>query len=98
MTTAEQYLLDNGGWVPAKQLASIAGVNERLLRGEDSPIRRCAISGNEGYRHIKRATQEEIDHYYSRLRQHAIEELRHARTIKRVRQAFSQGELFPIHA
>jgi hypothetical protein len=98
VNAAEQYLLENDGWVPAKMLASIFGLNERLLRGEDSPIRHCAISGDKGYRHIRCATEAEIDHYYSRLRKHAIEELRHARAVRIRRRAFLQGDLFPIPA
>lgn len=98
MNAAEEYLLKNGGWVPARQLASICGLNERLLRGEDSPIRRCAISGDRGYRHIRCATDMEIDHYHDRLRKHAIEELRHARDVRIQQQTrnLAQGELFPV--
>lgn len=88
------YLYHHGGWVPAKQLASVCQVNERLLRGEDSPIRHCAISGDKGYRHIRTATAEEIEHYYKRLRKHGIEELRHARAIRRARENANAGDLF----
>lgn len=99
MIAAEKYLLEHGGWVPAKQLASICQCEDRLFRGDDSPIRAFVISGNNGYRHIAHATQEEMDHYCARLITHSKSQLAHQAEIrarweaKRTQQLDFTGEI-----
>ena len=93
MNNIEVTLKVNKGWVTASALAMMTGVNERALRGEDSPLSNCAISGDRGYLHVLHATDSEFDHFYGRIRKHALQELIRIRKVRRYRENLRQGQL-----
>lgn len=85
-------LYRNKGWIHSRDLAAMVGrKDDRFLRGEDSPIRTCAISGNNGIKHILHATDEEFAEFYARLRSHALKELKHIRKLRASRTSTKQG-------
>lgn len=92
MNDIEAYLYQIGTWVKAKVIAEKFNMNERSLRGEDSPIRLCAISGDKGLRHVATATQEEIEHFVKRLTAHALAELSRASVIKKRKEEFNEKQ------
>ena len=82
----EMHLLAQVGWVSSADLERTFEINERDLRGDDGLLSGFAISGQQGYRHVRCATEEEFDRSINRLRSHANSEHRrvwkllHART------------------
>jgi hypothetical protein len=88
--TIERRLMAAFDWISASQLCREFDINERTLRGEDGMLRHCAISGDKGYKHILRATDEEFVHWSVRLRQHAIQELTHVREMRKKRTSDRQ--------
>ena len=86
----EDYLLKAGGWVSAGELVERFGVGQRELRANNGVPGLCtrfAISGNMGYRHVAAASEEEMEHFYTRGRAHGIGELVRLRALKRRRAA-----------
>lgn len=93
MSIAERILFDANGWISAKSLSNLLGVKERDLRGSESPIRTFAISGDRGYRHVRNATEQEIEHFCARLTAHAGEELCRVKMILYTRGNLNQSNL-----
>lgn len=93
MNIAERILFDSQSWISARKLAALLGVREVQLRGDDSPIRQCSISGNLGYKHLKHATEEEINHFCLRLTAHAMSEMDRVKIIKDQKKHFNQMTL-----
>jgi len=85
----EAYLLDQGGWVPSREICGMFGVTERQLRQTGDMPGLCsdfAISGNDGFKHVSKASTTEWNHFSRRLRQHGIMELVRVRTLRSVRK------------
>lgn len=70
-----EYLKSQKRWVAARELCERFNMDQRSLRGIDSPLRTCAISSDEGYKHVDVATDEEFKHWCMRIRSHARAEL-----------------------
>lgn len=90
MTGIEHYLFLRPHWVPASELTSTFRVLERELRsraGEPGLCSSFAISGNQGFKHIRHATEEEWTAFESRLRQHGIAELTRIKHLRERRTA-----------
>ena len=86
----EAFLLDRQGWVPAVEICTEFGLQERALRATGTRpglCSDCAISGDKGFRHVRHATDEEFAHAFARMRRHALRELVHARQLRRRRRA-----------
>ena len=87
-TEIEGYLLDARRWVPAAELCERFEVPERGLRALGDQPGLCslfAISGDQGFKHVAHATDQEFDRAYARLRSHGLAELVRARRLKRRR-------------
>lgn len=85
-----EFLFKCSGWVRARELASIFNCDERELRGDLSPLRHVAISGNDGYKHIMNATNDEFAHWKNRIRGHALSELNRVSIMERIREPDGQ--------
>jgi hypothetical protein len=88
MTSIEEHLLQDGGWVSAAELARLFNVTERDLRTRNEKPGICsdfAISGNCGFKHIRHATHAEWTHFESRMRSHAISELVRVKSLRAAR-------------
>ena len=86
----EAFLLQRQGWVPAVEICTEFGVQDRALRATGTRpglCSDCAISGDKGFRHVLHATDEEFGHAYARMRRHGLGELVHARQLRRKRHA-----------
>jgi hypothetical protein len=84
----EAFLLEAKGWVSTETLCSTFGINERALRAVGDKPGLCtefAISGNQGFRHVKFATDAEFNRFYGRGRNHGIRQLIRLRKLKRRR-------------
>ena len=90
---AESILRFNNRWIAGSDLAAWLECSPRALRGMDSPIRHCAISGQDGYKHVKNASESEFKHWANRIRAHAIAELVHIRDMRRLRALEHQQNL-----
>lgn len=96
----ESWFIRKETWVPARIVASVFGLSERNLRGDDSPLRPFIISSDKGYKHIGQASDDEFDGYCTRIRNHAIAELKRVQYLRKRRTADRQqvlelqGELF----
>lgn len=93
MSIAERILFDANGWISARSLSNLLGIKERDLRGSESPIRNFAISGDRGYRHVRNATDEEIERFCARLTAHANEEYARVRIVKDQKRHWNQLSL-----
>ena len=85
----ETYLLKASGWVSASVLAVEFQVDEREFRSTDGKpglLSGFAISGNQGFRHVKLCTAEEWDRFYWRIRRHGIGELVRVRRLRDARR------------
>lgn len=81
----EDHLEATGKWVSAKSLTSTFGVKERDLRAVGDRPGLCsafAISGNQGFKHIKHATEDEFEMFYERLSQHSLNEFTRASKLR----------------
>lgn len=83
----EDFLLARRGWITATQYLRQTGVNEtdsakRQLRAlaESS---QCIISGQKGYRHIRNATAEEIQHFVRWMERQAKKMITRAEAVRR---------------
>ncbi|HUS37327.1 MAG TPA: hypothetical protein VM680_18415 [Verrucomicrobiae bacterium] len=88
-------LADQKGWITAAQLLvtawwPITEENKRLLRDLASQSDGQIISGQRGYRHIRHATLEEIDHAANWLQHQAVEMDNRARAIRRRKHQWSR--------
>jgi hypothetical protein len=103
----ECYLLTAQRWVPADELCAQFHVRERALRDDRAriagrnganPAARAglcsafAISSDQGYRHVRCATDEELDRFIQRLRSHARGELRRVALLRRARHTARTGQ------
>lgn len=89
MNAIEEYLLRRGGWVSAAELARLFSVKQRELRTRDDKPGLCsnfAISGNAGFKHVRKATDQEWRHFEARLRAHGIAELARVKRLRIARQ------------
>lgn len=69
----EAWLERHGGWARAEELVAAAGREgdgERWVR-ELASASEWVISGQRGYRHVTRATAEEIRHFVNQIRSRA---------------------------
>lgn len=100
MNWIEEYLLADGGWVSAYELARLFNITERELRSRNDKPGICshfAISGNNGFKHVKHASDVEWSRFESRLRSHAISELirvKHLRAARRRQTASTSQHVF----
>jgi hypothetical protein len=62
--------LSSGGWVKGPNLARKCGVTERTIR-HTAESTGLLIGGNNGYKRVDMATQEEINHAVASLRSRA---------------------------
>lgn len=87
----EPFLLQADGWVPSEVICERFGVADpRALRGIDGKpglMGDWAISGDQGYKHIKNATTGEWVRYQRRVARHAISQLRRWRRQRKLRQS-----------
>ena len=86
----EEYLLSQplSGWVKADVLCARFDINQRQLRKVGNQPGLCsafAISGDKGFKHVKRASKTEYLQFKHRLRKHAIAELSRVRDLDRCR-------------
>ena len=85
----EAYLLDQGEWVPARELCALFRITERQLRQTDDQQGLCsgfAISGDKGFKHVSLASTTEWLKFKHRLRKHGIAELVRVRDLDRRRR------------
>ena len=75
-------LLKDRGWTLAEDIERLTGWNERQIRTL-AAASIDLISGQKGYKHIDRATVEEIDHCCNRLESQAKEMHLRALSIRR---------------
>jgi hypothetical protein len=88
MTAMEHYLALRPSWVPIHELTTTFRVNERELRsmaGKPGLCSRFAISGNQGYKHVRHATEEEFQAFKERLRSHGLAELERVSHLEKAR-------------
>lgn len=78
-------LRDADGWISARALAPAIGGDDRAVRACAAELADEVISGQRGYRHVTRATPEEIAHFVHWMRSQARQMLR--RTIRLQRRA-----------
>lgn len=85
----ERYLLDRADWVSTEELCRVFALqDDRPLRSIGDTPGLCsefAISGNQGFKHIAMASQEEWLHFKHRVRKHGIAELVRVRKLDRRR-------------
>jgi hypothetical protein len=86
-------LSDEPGWITAAQLLvkaqwPVTDANKRKLRDLASQSNGQIISGQRGYRHIRHATIEEIEHAANWLQHQAKEMDQRAYEIRRQRHTF----------
>jgi hypothetical protein len=90
MSSIEHYLLLRDRWVPASEITSTLHVDERDLRARDGKPGLCsnfAISGRQGYKHVKYATEEEWAACDAHLRSHSIAQLERLANLRTCREA-----------
>ena len=73
--------LKDGEWHKGPDIRSACGVKERQIR-HMAEVTAKLISGNEGYKRVDMATQEEIDHHIASLRSRANKITRRADAIE----------------
>ena len=73
--------LKDGQWHKGPTIREACGVNERQIR-HMAEVTAKLISGNEGYKRVDLATQEEIDHHVASLRSRADKIARRADAIE----------------
>ena len=85
----EAYLLEARGWVSSEALCAQFGLkDDRPLRSTAGVPGLCsafAISGDNGFKHVLRASTTEWLRFKHRLRKHGIQELVRVRELDRVR-------------
>ena len=82
----EDYLLEatGDGWIKSKVLCARFEIKERQLRKVGSTPGLCsgfAISGDKGFKHVKRASKTEFLRFKHGMRKHAVSELRRVRDL-----------------
>ena len=86
----EHYLFMRPHWVPGSEIAMMFKVDERTLRarrGEPGLVSSYAISGNDGFKHVRHATDAEFNTFRERLRSHGLAELHRVSQLESARDA-----------
>ena len=89
----ETHLLDQGDWVPARQIRSMFNVTDRQLRQTADQQGLCsafAISGDKGFKHVSQASTSEWLRFKLRIKRHSIKQLVRLRDLGRVRKDASR--------
>ena len=93
----ERWLLAHSGWTSAREICDTFNLDERELRaseGKGGLLSVFAISGSNGYRHVRRATPQEWCRFKWGQRRHAISELRRVAALDKRRQRGITQSLF----
>lgn len=101
----EVYLLERGTWVPASELETHFGINERQLRSSKGKPGLCSLfaisSSVHGYKHVRCATEEEFQeaHKTDRLSiAHRFVTLRARANYRRSCLTATRGHAFEVHS
>jgi hypothetical protein len=87
-TEIEIWLRARNFWVKEQDICKRFGVTDRQLRNTANRpglLSDFAISGNDGYKHVRNATADEWDAFTYRIRNHSIAQLRRLKTLRAVR-------------
>lgn len=71
------------GWVPARRLAILMGINDRQVRAYAEQAQGEILSGQQGYRLIEGANLDDVDHASAWLISQGKKMIRRALDIKR---------------
>lgn len=92
----EQFLFEAADWVPCKVLAARFAIAERAFRADgerNGLLEEFAVSGEQGFKHIRHCTRDELRQARHRIRRHWLSELRKER---RLQQAVARHKVCTI--
>jgi hypothetical protein len=93
----ENFLLTERRWVSAEELSARFGVRDRQLRDDRQSGRlglctEFTISGNEGYKHFRNATDAEFERFAARNDSHSFRQLNRTLRLRRARESARTGQ------
>jgi hypothetical protein len=82
-------LFDNGGWMTAEMVGVLTTWSDRKCRALAARSAGRIISGNNGYKHARHVTPDELNEFYGRMVKQGKEMIRRAILARRVYHSYA---------